>query len=64
MATNETTIKTDLPLLILRLVLGITMVMHGVQKAQMGFAGRTVPLTVTKRCPPMVSRTMQPCRVR
>ena len=36
MATNETTIKTDLPLLILRLVLGITMVMHGVQKAQMG----------------------------
>lgn len=39
MATNETTIKTDLPLLILRLVLGITMVMHGVQKAQMGFAG-------------------------
>lgn len=39
MATNETTIKTDLPLLILRLVLGIAMVMHGVQKAQMGFAG-------------------------
>lgn len=39
MAKCDSTIQSDLPRLVLRIVLGVTMLLHGIQKAQMGFVG-------------------------